>query len=440
MREKVLVIGAGIAGLSAAYRLHNAGFSVTVLEASGRVGGRMSSEDLEGYIFDRGAQFLSASYASVLPLIEEVGLGHQLQEISVPASAVLYNGQLRKMRADNPFTMLASGLLPLKDWLKSGEFLLRVGTKIRNLPLDDYISFAAFDDADAAEWLKAELGEHVLEYLFEPALEGLYFQQPEGTSKALALWLTGYSVRRGALLTLTSGLGALPEALAAPLDVRLNTSIESLRVSPKIVEARTSGGEIHHADYVVLATPAPIAKRLYAQAPRWAETLLSTRYSTTINVGLGTRSNWNEQAILRDVYGILIPRRERKDIAAIAIESHKHPRRVPQGELLDVMLAGEAGKRLIDASDDEITEAVWGESEVHFPGLRDEIIFSHLVRWNYAEPLSPIGRSRAIIKYRARWGYPLRVILAGDYMATPTTDGAAHSGLWAADKLKGFAK
>ena len=113
MKNKVLVIGAGIAGLSAAYRLHKAGFSVTVLEASERVGGRMSSDTVEGCVFDRGAQFLSRSYTSLLPLIEEVGLGYALKEISAPASAVLLNGKLCQMRADNPFTMLASGLLPL---------------------------------------------------------------------------------------------------------------------------------------------------------------------------------------------------------------------------------------------------------------------------------------------------------------------------------------
>lgn len=435
MKNKVLVIGAGIAGLSAAYRLHKAGFSVTVLEASERVGGRMSSDTVEGCVFDRGAQFLSRSYTSLLPLIEEVGLGYALKEISAPASAVLLNGKLCQMRADNPFTMLASGLLPLGAWLKSGGFLIRVGAKIGNMPLDDYAAFADFDDEDAAEWLKTEVGEHVLEYLFEPALEGLYFQQPEGTSKALALWLTGYSVRRGTLLTLTSGLGALPEALAAPLDVRLNSPIEHLRVTAKEVKARTVDGQIFRADYAVLATTAPVAKKIYSQAAQWTESLLSTRYSTTANLGLGTRIHWNDQPDLKNVYGILIPRCERQNIAAIAIESHKQTSRVPQGEFLDIMLAGAAGARLIGASDAEITEAIVAEAEPHFPGLRNEIRFSHLVRWEQAEPLSPIGRSRAIREYRQKWTPDRRVLLAGDYMATPTTDGAAHSGLWAAGKI-----
>ncbi len=436
MKTRLIVIGAGIAGLSAAYRLHQWGFQVTVLEAGARIGGRMSSEKVDGYIIDRGAQFLSGSYTAVLPLIEEAGLKDQLCEIRAPASAVVREGKLRRMHADNPFAVLASGLLPFGDWLRSGMFLLRAGAKIRRLPLADYAAWAAFDDEDAAAWLLEEVGEHVLEYLFEPALEGLYFQAPEGTSKALALWLSGYFVRRGSLLTLTTGLGALPEALAAPLDVRVNTPVENLHVTPTAVEARTSAGETYRADYAVLATPAPIARKIYPQATPWAMPLLATRYSSTVNLGIATGRDWDGQAALRDVYGILIPRRERKNIAAVALESHKHPTRAPQGELLDVMLAGAAGARLLDAPEAEITETVLVEAEAYFPGLRDEVIFARGFRWRYAEPRSPVGRSRAIREYRRKWTPEQRVILAGDYMATPTTDGAAHSGLWAAEQIK----
>ncbi len=436
MKTRILVIGAGIAGLSAAHRLHQSGFQVTVLEAGPRVGGRMSSESVDGYIMDKGAQFLSGSYTAVLPLIEETGLKDQLRQIHAPASAVVLGGKLRRMRADNPFAMLVGGLLPLRDWLKSGAFLLHAGAKIRRLPLDDYAAWAAFDDQDAAAWLLEEVGEHVLEYLFEPALEGLYFQAPEGASKALVLWLSGYFIRRGPLLTLTTGLGALPEALAAPLDVRLNAPVEHLRLTPIAVEARTARGETHRADYAVLATPAPIAGKIYPQAPPWAAPLLATRYSSTVNLGIATRRAWDGRAALRDVYGILIPRRERKNIAAIALESHKHPARAPQGELLDVMLAGAAGARLLDAPEAAITEEVLAEAETYFPGLRDEVLFVKHFRWRYAEPRSPVGRSRAIREYRRRWTPEQRVILAGDYMATPTTDGAAHSGLWAAEQIQ----
>jgi len=59
---QVIVIGAGIAGLTAAHFLANARMSVKVLEASGRVGGRMTTDAVNGFLVDRGAQFLSSEY------------------------------------------------------------------------------------------------------------------------------------------------------------------------------------------------------------------------------------------------------------------------------------------------------------------------------------------------------------------------------------------
>lgn len=56
-KEKVIVIGAGIAGLTAAYYLWKQGMDVEVLESSSRVGGRMTSDTSEGYTIDRGAHF-----------------------------------------------------------------------------------------------------------------------------------------------------------------------------------------------------------------------------------------------------------------------------------------------------------------------------------------------------------------------------------------------
>ena len=76
--RSVLVVGAGIAGLTAAYRLSKLGVDVTILEASERVGGRMSSDRRDGCLIDRGAQFLSDGYSVICDLISELGLGQHL--------------------------------------------------------------------------------------------------------------------------------------------------------------------------------------------------------------------------------------------------------------------------------------------------------------------------------------------------------------------------
>lgn len=74
-----VVVGAGIAGLTAAYQLSKCGFDVTVLEASDRVGGRMTTDRCSGYVIDRGSQFLSDGYSvpgqlTMQPFVGVLGL------------------------------------------------------------------------------------------------------------------------------------------------------------------------------------------------------------------------------------------------------------------------------------------------------------------------------------------------------------------------------
>jgi oxygen-dependent protoporphyrinogen oxidase len=80
MGKNIAIIGAGIAGLTAAYFLKKSGYTVTVYEASNRVGGRMTTDKVNDCLIDRGAQFLSSDYSTLLPLIQEVGLGDELVE------------------------------------------------------------------------------------------------------------------------------------------------------------------------------------------------------------------------------------------------------------------------------------------------------------------------------------------------------------------------
>ena len=67
-KSDVLVVGAGLAGLSAAIHLQNAGRSVTVIESSDRAGGRVTSDHIDGYICDRGFQLINSKYPALIEL------------------------------------------------------------------------------------------------------------------------------------------------------------------------------------------------------------------------------------------------------------------------------------------------------------------------------------------------------------------------------------
>lgn len=90
---KVLVVGAGLSGLSAAYRLQQAGWDAKVVEASHKAGGRAQTVHKDGYVFDIGPDGISSAYVSYLALLEEVGLGHLL-EPSNPVAGIIRNGRV----------------------------------------------------------------------------------------------------------------------------------------------------------------------------------------------------------------------------------------------------------------------------------------------------------------------------------------------------------
>ncbi len=96
MSQHIAVVGAGIAGLTAAYYLKQYGYKITVYEASNRVGGRMTTDNINGCLIDRGAQFLSPYYSTLMPLIHEFNLESELVEIS-PWVGIVRKNKIRRI-------------------------------------------------------------------------------------------------------------------------------------------------------------------------------------------------------------------------------------------------------------------------------------------------------------------------------------------------------
>jgi oxygen-dependent protoporphyrinogen oxidase len=426
-------VGAGIAGLTAAYRLAKAGVDVLVLEASERVGGRMITDRCDGYLIDRGAQFLSDGYAVIYDLISELGLTHNLSRASGWTGTVR-RGAVRRTNAGYPWTVATSGLLGWRDTFRMARAGLSLARQTWHLPLSDYSRWHMLDDADAAEWITASFGSEALEYVFEPMLEGFYFQAPERMSRVWPAVVWNFGARRKGATALAGGIGCLPEALAEKVEVRLATPVEGIDTTGSGVRVKTPAGFIQAAK-VVLATTASVARGLYAPVHDMEKRLLDTEYSASINISFAIPEGVSTSRVAKDIYGLLIPRRERQVIAAIGVESRKCGQYVPRGELLNVMLSGSAGSRLLRAPEEQVLSEVLPELQRYFPGLDGRIEFATFSRWPQAEPRSPVGRSRDLQQYRQAWHPGMKVILAGDYMGIPCTEGAAESGQWAANAL-----
>jgi len=186
------------------------------------------------------------------------------------------------------------------------------------------------------------------------------------------------------------------------------------------------------SDRVILAVPAHVAGGLYFGETQSEKTLMNTPYASTVNLAVGMAGEWEIPASIQGVYGLLLPRRERKSIAAIAIETAKHAGRSERGHLLNIMADGKAGNRFMEWEDETIVQTLVSELDELFPRFLVNTVFHKLYRWEHAEPKSPVGRSKNISSYRKQVSPKQKVLLAGDYMGMPFSEGAAETGLWAA--------
>ena len=431
---QVIVVGAGIAGLTAAYSLKEQGISVKVIDAADRVGGRMTSDELNGHVVDRGAQFLSSEYSIIAGLLKKLKIDTQLCATS-QRSAIVRHGQPRILRTNHPLN--AMRLLGLRSVFKLGWRTASLRKKQHQLSLSNYSTWAAFDNESTSTWSNTKISHEVTEYLYEPMLHGFYFQRPEETSKALALALTMFGMKKAQILCLKDGMSVLPETLSQAVDVTLNTPVHKVEWTEGQVYVYTSG-ETYAADAVIIAVPAPYAKQLLSASSEIAkaDALLATPYSSSINVACVTQPNFQLSSSLANVYGVLIPRSERAEVVAIGIENNKNRAPHISGNLFNFMFSHEAAQHFMQSPDEDIVAAALAAVSGLLPNLASYIAQTQVYRWPLAEPLSQVGRAQQLQAYRAHVEKKrTKILLAGDYMSMPYTEGAAESGWWAAQTL-----
>lgn len=197
---RVGIIGAGAAGLAAAYELGLAGHTAEVFEGAPFLGGQASTFDVRGTPLERGYHHLFRSDTAMTDLIEELGLGHRLQWID---SNVGYFSRGRLWRFTSPIDLLRFGPLPFEDRIRLG--LLTVGLQRRK-------EWRSLEAQTATEWLLEHAGRRIYDVIFQPMLRGKFGKYHEDISMA---WLWN----KFALRTTSRGkglLGRLKEQLGYP--------------------------------------------------------------------------------------------------------------------------------------------------------------------------------------------------------------------------------
>jgi len=432
--KRIVVVGAGIAGLTAAYFLIQAGHDPIVVEKSDRVGGRMTADVVNGFTIDCGAQFLMDAYPILTDLIDRLGVSPAFIETS-PHWGIVRSGKLRKILAKDMLSPLRTGLLSLPGWLRLGWRMFQIMPRVKSLPMNDCTAWTEYDDVDAETWCESFFGREVADYIMEPPIGGFFFHSLRDASRALPLGLTSvFLYQKKKTMRLAGGMDTLPKCLASQLDVRLNTPVRSISIGKSGVELDVGTGSIT-SDRVILAATASASRALYQEPTTIERELLATPYSSTMVIAVAVKDSFRIDPKMADIYCILIPEKERGVIASICIQGSGDKTRQGNGKLFAACLSGKAGSEMMGWKDEAVVPVVLGEMDKYFVGLSGNVLFTKVYRWREALAMSPVGRNRKVAQYRQSVNGSTKVLLAGDYMGVSFLEGAAETGKWAAQSV-----
>ncbi len=434
MDFKVIVVGGGISGLSAAWYLRGLGTDCAVFEAGNRWGGRILTERIEGdYVVEGGPDCFLTQKPWALELARELGLEDQLLGTNDEQRGVYVISRGKPVRLPEgvlmivPTKFMPFAVSPLISW--PGK--LRMGL--------DLVIPARRDDVDEtlADFVTRRLGVEALDKIAEPLMSGIYnaeadrqsilatfprFRQIEKDHGSLMRGMLAARRQRrtnngesklSIFMSFVDGLETMVDALVAQLqsDLRLETRVHGIqRTAGGGYELQLAGGETVSAETVVLATPAyAAADLLQPLAPAAAELLASIRYVSTGTVSLAYLKE--EAPGLLPGTGVMVPRSEGRPVNAITISSVKFDRRAPADSiLLRVFFGGSRSPQSMDLNDEELLATVRREL-ADIMGIHAAPAFQRIYRWHRANPQYDVGHLDRVAAIEA--GLPAGIYVTG---------------------------
>ncbi|MEC9316432.1 MAG: protoporphyrinogen oxidase [Actinomycetota bacterium] len=412
MNRRVVVVGGGIAGLTALYRIRQQSpeTETILLEASPRLGGKILTTTFLGRPIDEAADMFISRVPWGLDLCEELGVEGFLISPSTSSAYVLINGELRKL----PEALLLgvpTKMLPLlRSRIVSPLGVLRAG--LDRIRPDDWPG----DDESVGGLIRRRMGDQIADRLVDPLIGSISAGDTDHLDVALAApQLETASRRHRSLVTglkeqarnspentkplflsFENGMSHLIHVLVKALgdaDIRTNTRVTQVRNDGEGLRIVTNEATIE-SDVVILATPAHQAATLLSGCPSASNRLSSIEHASVALVTMGLRRSDIGHPL--DGSGVLVPRTEGLLATAISWGSSKWPHWADDEHVVLRVSAGRAGDtRALALDDDALVEALLTEIG-QILDIDGSLIEWRVSRWIDAFPQYAPGHDRLV--------------------------------------------
>ena len=403
----VLVIGAGLSGLACARQLHRRGYSVQVLEASDRAGGRVRTEHIDGFRVDRGFQVMLTAYPEA-----QLALDYEALDLHAfyDGALVRYNGRFH--RVSDPFRHPLDVPKTLASPIGSTTDKLRVAQLWRRLRRLSVAEIMEREETTTLEALQSrwQFSEGMINRFFRPFFGGIFLDRTLAASSRMFEFLFKMFAEGKTALP-AGGMEQIPRQMRASLPeaaVQLNAPVEAVEGQTVTLES----GEAEEAPAVVVATAAPEADRLIGDvAP-------IEGCSTTCFYFAAPKSPLDDPILVLNGDGV-------GPLNNVAVPSDVAPGYAPEGEaLVAAVVVGAAPE-----SEDDLRRAVRDQLVDWFGLVAGGWQHLRTVEISYALPdQSPPFLASPRRSVRRRPG----LYVCGDHRRTGSINGAIASGREAA--------
>ena len=411
---QVAIVGGGLSGLACARTLAQAGVSVTILEASDGIGGRVRTDLVEGFRLDRGFQVFFTAYPEARAVLDYAALD---LHAFTPGALVRVDGRFYRITdpVRHPFAALAGLFAPVGS-LSDKVNTLRLRRQVLSTSVESI--FAAPEQTAEAALKEFGFSDQILDRFFRPLFGGIFLGR-ELTTSSRMLHFVYRMLAEGDTALPAEGMEAIPRQLAAGLpegSVRLHARVTAIEPGADSVLLLLESGEWLRAGTVVLATEGDAAAALTEVFPAPRPRPVACLYFST------DRAPLQEPLLVLDGNG-------RGPVTTLAVPSRVAPRYAPAGgHLISATVLG------APVESDAALQARVRHQLTGWFGAAQVARWRHLR--TYRIPFAQFDQSPGVLEPAHR---PVRLgarlFVCGDHVENASINGAMVAGRRAAEAI-----